>query len=660
MSNMLFDKIKSVLEKELKNQLSPRMMTIYKDVKGDNNLLYKIANCDESFSIRDVTIMRQINDLDKRFIGKSKNVVKRTIRDKACWESFLSANSSCEEQNLGFEHLDSNIMETLELARIDITNAFWQHAESENFEFDWCKANNSQKEFLVPVSGFSSGPGTCTGVQGTSLIEKYKDVWNTSSERGKYLLMIIRRYSLPMKSLPKFAVELLRSIKAGFVPKKSTASRMIAPQLNGDLFLQYPAESCLRSMLMFFGIDLETQQDINRRLAREGSLYDNMDLFDRHLKRRKLRPCTIDLTSASDIVGWVLCNYLNPPPLQDYLMACRSDCITKDDEVVQLNMMATMGNAYCFPLQTIIFAALVRAIYKRLGLPLFNNDGKPNYGVYGDDIIIDIAAYDEVIKLLKCLKMIPNVKKSFSHGFFRESCGGDFYNGYNVRPVFVEKLNTDNDLYSFSNRLLDWSAIHSIDVSTTVSLLLAKVKYKVVVPMDFGPHQGLRVPESFLKCLPSEWRKPLKFCAVVDYSSVDRPMLHFSPYFRVDRNAFRKRYKNHYVIISGECLQSDVSKNVIKLTSEDVSLFPFLRGGIKQRQRVDIVEVPDKSKGSFTSRELWQRSIWDVPVQYVPEDEETKEKIVFCYSSYFGNVYNYYHNVLARLMIDAPLVLAGL
>jgi len=652
MSNMLFDKIKSSLVRELKDQLSPRMMTIFKDVLGDNNLLYKIADRDPSFSTRDIVIMRQINDFDKKFIGKSKDTVNRKIRDSACWDSFIQANNLCGDQNQGFEHLDSNVMETLELARIDIYNAFWKHAESEKFEFDWCKLNDSKNEFLVPVSGFSSGPGTCTGVVGTSVLEKYREAWHTSSELGKRLLLIIRRYSVPIQMLPKFVVELVSSVKAKFVPKKSTASRMIAPQLNGDLFLQYPAESCLRNMLLFFGIDLETQQDKNRRMAREGSTYDNMDMYDRHLKRRKMRACTIDLTSASDIVGWVLCNFLNPVPLQEYLMSCRSELlVTEDDQSAILNMMATMGNAYCFPLQTMVFCSFVRAIYRRLGLPLLNNNGEPNYGVYGDDIIVDIAAYDEVIKLLKCLKMVPNVKKSFSHGLFRESCGGDFYNGYNVRPVMVETLKTDNDLYSLSNRLLDWSAAHSIDVSATVSLLLAKVKYKVVVPMDFGPHQGLRVPESFLSSLPLIWRKNLVCSASVSFSSLERHWTYFSPFFKA-RNP-NIRFINHYTSYSGECLNSIVPWVHLKLAKGEKSLFPFLRGGVKQMKRGNIVKVPYKSSGSFSSRELWQRSIWDVPVQYVPEDEETRETQVFCYSSYFGFVYGYYSSVLARLSLDA-------
>lgn len=653
MKHTFFDQLSDSLRVELTSQLSPHMISRW---GGDveNNELYKIASLDTGITDRDVSIIRQLNDFGKKFIGLSSSDVSDQSRKAVCWEKFLEANSMCGMQNDNFANLDLDVMATLELARCIIYDAFWEQAETSEFPFCWVG-----KSLLFPTSGFSTGPGTCTGSDGISTFTKYRGDWNVSNAEGRAILVFLRRVSKPMYDLSKFATNIRSGIKATFVPKTHTTSRLILPQLNGDLYLQYPADTLIRQILKKVGIDLEVQQFKNREAARKGSLHDNLDIYDHSLQRRAWRPCTIDLTSASDIIGLELVKYLLPPPLFAYLMACRSDEATgPDGGVVNLNMMATMGNAYCFPLQTLVFVSIVKALYYRLGIKTRDNlDGSQTFGVYGDDIIVDVTAYDYVINILRCLNMVPNRLKSFDHGFFRESCGGDYFRGTNVRPVMFENIEDDCALYSLANRLLDWGARHSVVIDNTVKLLLDKVSIRTVVPMDSGPHEGLRVPYCCLSAIPKQWKQHLDFNVILEkdfhpcgFNDVLPPSILYS------RPTILDYTRNEYVLISYQLLEKVATNKTYKLRKGEISLFPFLRGGISQKkgnisqqsERIVMVVEPEYLAGVKTSsiikRKTVETSLWDVYGDYCPTS-----------AVYTHNVLSYYAYVLARLFRSAEL-----
>jgi len=603
----LFTKINATVGNELLNQLSQPARNLFPSIQGDNNLLYRVAETHPGVTPRDVAIIRQMNDFGKRFIGDSDSKSQYT-RDLKAWDNFKYANERARVQSENFENLDSDVMETLERARIYITEAFWASMEKENspFLFSW------RKEHLIPVGGFSSGPGVCTDVRGKSLLEKFSGSVHASTVDGIAYLKFLRKVSKPFHDLPNYAAELRASIKATFVPKDLARSRLIAPQLNGDLTLQYPACNLLEDMLNSFNIDLSVQQMINREMARKGSLFDNLDAIECHLKSRSVRFCTIDLVSASDIVGVNLVKFLLPPPLFNYLMACAPTQLcwlgaktAADKEPVKLSMMATMGNAFCFPLQTIVFASIVKALYSRLGL-LMKNDNVSTFSVYGDDIIVDVTAYKYVIKTLESLNMQPNQKKSFSHGLFRESCGADFFNGYDVRPISFETLSDDCDRYSLLNRLLDWGARHFVSFELTTLVICSALKHKCVVPMDFSPHRGLRIPEAIIPLLSRNWKKNLGCSALIDKSIV----------FSYFAKRHFSRTSNVYQLYHICCLERDARKNIVDLKrTTGTSLLPFLRGGIRQLKG-DKFLVP--GQGTRTFETMVDVSFWDVVTNESP------------------------------------------
>jgi hypothetical protein len=63
--------------------------------------------------------------------------------------------------------------------------------------------------------------------------------------------------------------------------------------------------------------------------------------------------------------------------------------------------------------------------------------------VFGDDIILPNDAYQVCASLLETCKLKVNANKSFSRGYFRESCGMDAYAGEAITPVYIRELYSD-------------------------------------------------------------------------------------------------------------------------------------------------------------------------------------------------------------------------
>jgi hypothetical protein len=90
-----------------------------------------------------------------------------------------------------------------------------------------------------------------------------------------------------------------------------------------------------------------------------------------------------------------------------------------------------MGIGFTFPLQTLLFYAIVSAICK-----LTKTTG--TVSVYGDDLIYPMRIHPYVEKVFTDLGFQLNNDKTFADTDFRESCGGDFFRGVDVRPFSPE------------------------------------------------------------------------------------------------------------------------------------------------------------------------------------------------------------------------------
>lgn len=166
---------------------------------------------------------------------------------------------------------------------------------------------------------------------------------------------------------------------------------------------------------------------MHRELARKGSRDDTL--------------ATIDLSNASDTVSRVLVELLLPRKWHELLCSLRATHTLVDKKLVRLEKFSSMGNGFTFELETLIYGAIARVCTRIMG-------GNPHEALaYGDDIIVPKNAAAVTCKLLMFLGFTPNMSKTFQEGLFRESCGGDYFNGTLVRGHYLKELPCDPQGY---------------------------------------------------------------------------------------------------------------------------------------------------------------------------------------------------------------------
>lgn len=238
------------------------------------------------------------------------------------------------------------------------------------------------------------------------------------------------------------------------VPKTLKTPRIIAIEPS---YMQYVQQSVKEALVE--GIERDdilsnfihfTDQEPNRTMACQGSFH--LDL------------ATLDLSEASDRVSTQHVEWLfhHKTSLLGGTMACRSSkAEVPGHGVITLNKYASMGSALTFPLEAMVFTTVIfLGIENALKAPMTKETIKSLIGkvrVYGDDIIVPVEFVPCVIKALEHFGFKVNKDKSFWTGRFRESCGADFYDGFDVSVV---KAATD----------LCSSRKHVREVQSTVSL----------------------------------------------------------------------------------------------------------------------------------------------------------------------------------------------
>lgn len=226
--------------------------------------------------------------------------------------------------------------------------------------------------------------------------------------------------------------------KLSFVPKNYKAHRTIIVEPTLNTFVQKAYGSWIRDRLLMSGCDLR-DQNINRNRARLGSIHGNL--------------CTIDLSSASDMISLMLVYFLLPTDWFDALFAWRSSHVdykgsNGNQNLVnyELQKFSSMGNGYTFELESLIFLCICRSVEEL-------NSTVGSTTVFGDDIVTDVVNYHTIESVFHEIGFIINDDKSFNEGPFRESCGGDFYNGYNLRPYYRKDRWSSHGVVSFANHL---------------------------------------------------------------------------------------------------------------------------------------------------------------------------------------------------------------
>lgn len=211
--------------------------------------------------------------------------------------------------------------------------------------------------------------------------------------------------------------------KLAFVPKSAKTDRTIAIGPTCNVYMQLGVGEYLRKCLLRAHIDIR-DQGVNSGLAQQGSLFDNL--------------ATVDLEAASDSLSIALVRLLVPPALYELMDTLRSkeyiDPVLK--RTSRYEKFSGMGNGFTFPLQTLIYWGLATAVCEEQGISREVYGGW--VGVFGDDIIVPANVYPRLLEVLAFCGFKTNESKSFASGPFRESCGGQYFLGSDVRPVTWE------------------------------------------------------------------------------------------------------------------------------------------------------------------------------------------------------------------------------
>lgn len=284
-------------------------------------------------------------------------------------------------------------------------------------------------------------------------------------ERGDYLFPLSYHGSHSEDDTHSFeGVRMLsdgdeRPVRVVQVPKTLSAPRIISVEpsymmLRQQSIAKVTMDYLEKGFFKYKSIHF-TNQSVNRERARLGSLDGSI--------------ATIDLKDASDLVSLDLVQniFQTCPSYLAYLEASRTRVAQMPDKsLVSLGKFASMGSAMCFPVEamaflTIVLYSLVRQSGRCLSVQHLRELSE-RVTVYGDDITVPSETAAGVMEDLEAFGLSVNHTKSFTTGFFRESCGGDFYKGVDVTPAYCRQWDFSGDsrdprvvsaLVSLSNQL---------------------------------------------------------------------------------------------------------------------------------------------------------------------------------------------------------------
>lgn len=260
------------------------------------------------------------------------------------------------------------------------------------------------------------------------------------------------------------------------VPKTALEERGACCEPSLNLFFQKGVGTHVRKRLALFGIDLELGQTLHRQLAEHASIHGHL--------------ATVDLSMASDTLSREVVRFCLPSDWWTLFDDFRSKKTFILDKWHYLEKFSSMGNGFTFELETAIFYAIALASVDRK----VTYGGYPDVKVYGDDIIVPSTCGRVLVGALSFFGFSPNPKKTFLTGVFRESCGGDFFAGHNVRGVNLEDIPAEpHQWISLANQLSGMAERHYfIDVGSSP---LRRAWHRVLdaLPSDIRRNRGPRL-----------------------------------------------------------------------------------------------------------------------------------------------------------------------
>lgn len=376
-------------------------------------------NYDAGYSASQLANTRQVSALFKKLeflsvpgVDKKQNAIKK----------FLQSNRNCRQMNGIFDAhargdclFDPAVESLLYEAARKIARVLGECPKFEDIKFR-----------------FGPGATTLTKKSDASIVEKLQAGLDCSEGLIDMLPSILNELphlcdlhcSDASETAWRVPVQVADS-KMHFAPKDAETDRAMVPQPSLDSLVSLGIGDYMTDRMRMFGLPLD-DQSINQKHALDGSLYGHK--------------ATLDLVDASNRISRRLVFELLPIDWAILLDRCRITALAIEGELVDLEMFATNGNGFIFPLETLIFWALTSSV------------GPSKWSsVYGDDIVVDTEAANAAISLLEFCGFEVNRRKSFWTGPFRESCGADYYSGIDIRPVYQKKLISGMELFRLHN-----------------------------------------------------------------------------------------------------------------------------------------------------------------------------------------------------------------
>lgn len=222
------------------------------------------------------------------------------------------------------------------------------------------------------------------------------------------------------------------------VPKNAKTDRVIAIEPGLNIWFQKAVGAIIRRKLRHIGIDLNDQMH-NQKKSRLAAKFNKL--------------ATVDFSSASDTISYELVKELLPPRWWHVLSSLRSVVGKLDGKTIPYDKFSSMGNGFTFELETLIFYSLAAFCCNKSGSEFEIN-------VYGDDVILPSSAFDTYSKYADLLGFTVNSSKSYSTTYYRESCGAHWWNGTDIKPIFLkENLDERSSVVKAANSLRMYSHI---------------------------------------------------------------------------------------------------------------------------------------------------------------------------------------------------------
>lgn len=288
----------------------------------------------------------------------------------------------------------------------------------------------------------SWGPGSSIGLTGddTSAVRKFRCERQITSKLhavvAPYLPQEYPNWFPDTRSVE--ALEVINWSELLTVHKNALTDRTIFKEAGLTTWFQKSLGSSIRERLLRYGYDLNSTER-SWSIARESS--------------KDGQAATVDFRNASNTVAKLMVREIVSDETWYYLLdACRTPCYSPDKgkTLIPFEMFSSMGNGFTFELESLIFVAAAEAVHDYYGFDYHF------ISVHGDDITVDSRAFELYRSFCEFLGFEVNTSKSFHTGYFRESCGSYFYNGLDVKPIFLkEKSINAKSIYKLANRVSD-------------------------------------------------------------------------------------------------------------------------------------------------------------------------------------------------------------